>query len=421
MIEQIELTKRFNKIDPQSINDFLEFDGYKVFKKVLTMNSNEIINEIALSKITGRGGAGFPVSIKMSSFANETGVKYIVCNADEGEPGNFKDRYLMEKDPHQVIEGILISAYSTGASKGFIYIRGEYSKSIDIIRHSIKEAYKNNYLGDNILGSNFSFELEIRRGAGAYICGEEFALIESIEGKPGRTRVKPPFPTQQGVFNKPTLINNVETFCNLPFILRIGGNEYSKIGSEYATGTKLISLTGNVNNKGLYEVPYGRTIREVIEILGGGVKDNKEIGMVQLGGACGAIIPESLLDMDIDNEKFAIFDSKMGAGAIIVMDESFDLFDILLKNMEFFQHETCGKCMPCREGHIQVLNLIKKFVRYSATKDDYLSLESLANVIHETTLCGLGQTSMTSILSTIKFFQEEYQQRIRESLFKEGY
>ena len=421
MIEHIELTKRFNKIDPLSIDNFLDFDGYKTFKRVLTMKSTEIINEIALSKITGRGGAGFPVSIKMKSFLNEKGVKYIVCNADEGEPGNFKDRYLMEKDPHQVIEGILISAYSTGASKGFIYIRGEYFKSIETMRHTIKEAYKNNYLGDNILGSDFSFDLEIRRGAGAYICGEEFALIESIEGKPGRTRVKPPFPTQQGVFNKPTLINNVETFCNLPFILRIGGNEYSKIGSEYATGTKLISLTGNVNNKGLYEVPYGRTIREVIEILGGGVKDNKEIGMVQLGGACGAIIPESLLDMDIDNEKFAIFDSKMGAGAIIVMDESFDLFDILLKNMEFFQHETCGKCMPCREGHIQVLNLIKKFVRYSATKDDYLSLESLANVIHETTLCGLGQTSMTSILSTIKFFQEEYQQRIRESLFKEGY
>lgn len=421
MCEYIELTKRFNEIDPLSLSDFLEFDGYKILKKVLKMKSNDIIHEIELSRITGRGGAGFPVSIKMNSFSNETGFKYIVCNADEGEPGNFKDRYLMEKDPHQVIEGILISAYSTGASKGFIYIRGEYSKSIDIMRHTIKEAYKNNYLGKNILGSDFSFELEIRRGAGAYICGEEFALIESIEGKPGRTRVKPPFPTQQGIFNKPTLINNVETFCNLPFILRIGGLEYSKIGSKYATGTKLISLTGNVNNKGLYEVPYGRTIREVIEILGGGVKGNKEINMVQLGGACGAIIPESLLDMDIDNESFAIFDSKMGAGAIIVMDESFDLFDILLKNMEFFQHETCGKCMPCREGHIQVLNLIRKFVRYSATKEDYISLESLANVIHETTLCGLGQTSMTSIISTIKFFKEEYQQRIRESLFKEGY
>lgn len=421
MIEYIELTKRFNKIDPLSIKDYLEHDGYNVFKKVLKMDPTDILNEIKVSRITGRGGAGFPVSIKMKSFASETGYKYIVCNADEGEPGNFKDRYLMEKDPHQLIEGILISAYSTGASKCFIYIRGEYSKSIDIIRHTIKQAYKLNYLGKNILGSNFNFDIEIRRGAGAYICGEEFALIESIEGKPGRTRVKPPFPTQQGVFNKPTLINNVETFCNLPFIMRIGGEEYSKIGNDYATGTKLISLTGNVKNKGLYEVPFGVTIREVIDVLGGGVKDNKRISMVQLGGACGVIIPESLLDMDIDNEKFAIFDSKMGAGAIIVMDDSFDLFDIILKNMEFFQHETCGKCMPCREGHIQVLNLIKKFVRYSATNKDYKSLESLAQVIHETALCGLGQTSMTSVISTMKFFREEYTQRIKESLFKEGY
>lgn len=421
MIERIELTKRFNKIDPLSINDFLKFDGYKIFKKALTMKQSDIINEIATSRITGRGGAGFPVSIKMKSFADESGMKYIICNADEGEPGNFKDRYLMEKDPHQIIEGILISAYSTGASKGFIYIRGEYSKSISTMRHTIEEAYINNYLGKNILGTEFCFDIEIRRGAGAYICGEEFALIESIEGKPGRTRVKPPFPSQQGVYNMPTLINNVETFCNLPFILRIGGEEYSKIGSEYASGTKLISLTGNVNKKGLYEVPYGRTIKEVIEILGGGIKDNKEIKMVQLGGACGAIIPPELLDMDIDNERFVIFDSKMGAGAIIVMDESFDLFDIILRNMEFFQHESCGKCIPCREGHVQIVNLVRKFVRYSATKEDYVSLESLANVINETTLCGLGQTSMTSIISTMMFFQEEYEQRIRESLFKEGY
>jgi NADH-quinone oxidoreductase subunit F len=421
MIERIELTKRFNKIDPLSIKDYLDFGGYEVFKKVLTMKPKNILNEITFSGITGRGGAGFPVSIKMKSFAKETGYKYVICNADEGEPGNFKDRYLMEKDPHQIIEGILISAYSTGASKCFIYIRGEYFKSINIMKHTINEAYKNNYLGKKILGSDFNFDIEVRRGAGAYICGEEFALIESIEGKTGRTRVKPPFPTQVGVFNKPTLINNVETFCNLPFILRIGGGEYSKIGNDYASGTKLISLTGNVKNKGLYEVPYGRTIREVIEVLGGGVKDNKKINMVQLGGACGAIIPESLLDMDIDNENFNIFDSKMGAGAIIVMDESFDMFDIIFKNMEFFQHETCGKCMPCREGHIQVLNLIKKFIKYSANEKDYLSLESLAQVIHETALCGLGQTSMTSIISTMKFFKEDYQQRIKESLFKEDY
>ena len=415
MIERKELTKRFGKIDPMLITDYLQTNGYKMLKKALGMTRDEILEEITLSRITGRGGAGFPVSIKMKSFAKETGVKYVVCNADEGEPGNFKDRYLMENDPHQIIEGMLISAYATKASRGIIYIRGEYQKAIKIMKHTIVEARNHNFLGNDIFDSNFSFDIEVRRGAGAYVCGEEFALIESIEGKPGRTRVKPPFPSQKGVYDLPTLINNVETFCNLPFILRIGGSEFNEIGSDYASGTKLISLSGNVINKGLYEVPYGRTIREVITTLGGGVPKGHKIKMVQLGGACGAIIPPSLLDMDIDNEKFEIFDSKMGAGAIIVVDERQDLFDIMLRNMEFFNHESCGKCTPCREGHPQIVNLIKKFVDYKATNKDYQSLASLASVIHETTLCGLGQTSPTSILSTMEFFPEEYTKRIEES------
>ena len=419
MIERIELTKRFDKIDPYSIKDYLSMDGYTQLKKALKMSKDDILKEIKLSKITGRGGAGFPVSFKMSSFKNETGFKYIVCNADEGEPGNFKDRYLMEKDPHQVIEGMLISAYTTDASKGYIYIRGEYDKAIKIMRHTITEAYKNNYLGKNIQDTDFCFEIEIRRGAGAYICGEEFALIESIEGKPGRSRVKPPFPSEKGINQLPTLVNNVESFTNLPFILKIGGKAYSEIGSDYAKGTKLISLTGNVKNKGLFEVPYGVSIKEVIEQLGGGAKDGTNIRMVQLGGSSGVIIPARLFDMDIDNEAFLSFNSKIGAGAIIVIDDSFDLIDIVLKNMEFFEHESCGKCTPCREGHIQIVNLLKKFVKYRATKKDYELLKSLATLIHETTLCGLGQTSTTSILSTMRFFEEEYHIRIRESLFKE--
>ena len=326
MIQRKELTKRFKKIDPLSITDYLKTDGYKELKKALSMSKEEILEEITLSRITGRGGAGFPVSMKMKSFSKETGQKYVVCNADEGEPGNFKDRYLMENDPHQIIEGMVISAYSTNASKGFIYIRGEYQNAIAIMKHTIQEARKHNFLGENIFATDFDFDIEIRRGAGAYVCGEEFALIESIEGKPGRTRVKPPYPSEKGVYDLPTLINNVETFCNLPFILRIGGLEYSKIGSNYASGTKLISLSGNVKNKGLYEVPYGKSIREVINHLGGGVPNGHKIKMVQLGGACGAIIPPSLLDMDIDNEKFETFDSKMGAGAIIVIDDRQDLF-----------------------------------------------------------------------------------------------
>lgn len=415
MIQRIELSKRFNKIDPLSIEDYFMNDGYKMFKKALTMKSSTILEEIRLSRITGRGGANFPTSIKMMAFAKETGEKYIVCNADEGEPGNFKDRYMMEKDPHQIIEGMLISAFSTNATKGYIYIRGEYNQAIDMMKHSIAVARNHNLLGSHILETDFSFDLEVRRGAGAYVCGEEFALIESIEGKAGRTRVKPPFPTEQGIHKKPTLINNVETYANLPFILSIGGSNYAEIGSDYASGTKLISLSGNVKHKGVYEVPFGRTIKEVIEQCGGGVPNNHKIKMVQLGGACGAIIPPSLLNMDIDNERFEIFDSKMGAGAIIVIDDRFDMFDILLKNMEFFEHESCGKCTPCREGHIQIVNLLKKFVDYEATTYDYNSLKSLANVIHETALCGLGQTSTTSIISTIEFFKKEYDFRIQQS------
>ena len=413
MIQRKELTKRFGIIDPLSITDYLKNDGYKMLKKALSMKKESILEEVTLSRITGRGGANFPTSIKMKSFSNETGFKYIICNADEGEPGNFKDRYLMENDPHQIIEGMVISAYATGASKGFIYIRGEYTKAIDIMRHTIKEARTHNFLGEHIFDNDFDFDIEIRRGAGAYVCGEEFALIESIEGKPGRTRVKPPFPSEKGVFDKPTLINNVETFCNMPFIIEIGGQEFSKIGSNYASGTKLISLSGNVKNKGVFEVPFGRSIREVIDVLGEGIPNDKAIKMVQLGGACGAIIPPTLLDMDIDNEKFEIFDSKMGAGAIIVIDDSHDLFDIILRNKEFFLHESCGKCTPCREGHVQIVNLIRKFVNYEATMKDYNSLASLASVIHETTLCGLGQTSPTSILSTMEFFKEDYMDRIR--------
>ncbi len=415
MIQRKELTQRFGIIDPLSITDYLKNQGYQMLHQVLEMKPEDIIEEITLSKITGRGGANFPTGKKMKGFASETGQKYVICNADEGEPGNFKDRYLMENDPHQVIEGMLISAYATGATKGFIYIRGEYQKSIRIMKHTIEEAKKLNFLGTDIFGTDFCFDIEIRRGAGAYVCGEEFALIESIEGKPGRTRVKPPYPSEVGVFGRPTLINNVETFCNLPFILKIGGAEYNKIGSSFATGTKLISLSGSVKNKGLYEVPFGTTIRKVIEKLGNGVKDNKTLKMVQLGGACGVIIPPRLLDMDIDNEAFEIFDTKMGAGAIIVIDDSKDLFDIILRNMEFFQHESCGKCTPCREGHIQIVNLIKKFVNYEATIKDYQSLESLAKVIHETTLCGLGQASPTSILSTMEYFKADYTNRIKES------
>lgn len=413
MIEMKLISKRFGKINPLSIDDYIKFEGYKNLKKVLSMEKTGIIEEVQKSYLRGRGGAGFPAAVKMMGLAKETNKdKYIICNADEGEPGNFKDRYLMENDPHQIIEGMIIMAFATGGTKGFIYVRGEYQKSISILKWSIDEAKKNGFLGINILGSKFNFDIEVRSGAGSYVCGEEFALIESIEGKSGRTRVKPPFPTQVGLYGKPTLINNVETFATIPTIIEMGGLEYAKIGTPSSTGTKLISLSGNVKKKGVYEIPFGVPIRDVIYKLGGGIEKNRKIKMVQLGGACGPIIPEYMLDMIIDFERFEEFDSKTGAGAIIVMDERFDIFDILLKIVRFFQHESCGKCTPCREGHIQLANLIIKFIERKATMQDVASLESLARVIHQASLCGLGQTSPTAIISSLRYFRDDYIDRV---------
>ncbi|HOO44342.1 MAG TPA: NADH-ubiquinone oxidoreductase-F iron-sulfur binding region domain-containing protein, partial [Bacillota bacterium] len=336
-----------------------------------------------------------------------------VCNADEGEPGNFKDRMLMENDPHSIIEGIAIVAYATGATKGYIYIRGEYQNAIKIIRATIQAAEEKGFLGKNILDKGFDFKLEVRSGAGSYVVGEEFSMIESIEGKPGRSRTKPPFPTDKGIHDRPTLINNVETFANFPHIILVGGEEFTKVGTQSSTGTKLISLSGNVKNKGLYEVPFGTSIRDVIFQLGKGVKNNRPIKMVQLGGASGPIIPEYMLDMSIDFDRFENFDSKTGTGAIIVMDDRFDLFDILLIDMKFFVHQSCGKCAPCREGHIQIVNLLNKFKSRRATEKDLMSLENLAHVIQQTSLCGLGQTSMTAIISSLRYFRDDYFARVR--------
>lgn len=413
MKEMKLVSKRFGKINPLSIEEYINFDGYKNLKKALKMEKTSIIEEVQKAYLRGRGGAGFPAAIKMMGLAKETNKeKFIICNADEGEPGNFKDRYLMENDPHQILEGMLIVAYATGGTKGYIYVRGEYQKSIGLLKWSIDEAKKNGYLGKNILGSKFNFDIEVRSGAGSYVCGEEFALIESLEGKPGRTRVKPPFPTSVGLHNKPTLINNVETFSTIPSIIEMGGLEFAKIGTPSSTGTKLISLSGNVKHKGVFEIPYGVPIRDVIYKLGGGIEGDRKIKMVQLGGACGPIIPDYMLDMIIDYERFEEFESKTGAGAIIVMDERFDLFDILLKVVRFFQHESCGKCTPCREGHIQLANLIIKFIERKATVEDIVSLESLARVIHQASLCGLGQTSPTAIISSLRYFRDDYIDRI---------
>jgi NADH:ubiquinone oxidoreductase subunit F (NADH-binding) len=421
MIEQRLITHRIGKINPLLIQDVLDLDGYQMFRKVLSMDRLDVIDEIEKSKLRGRGGAGFPVSIKMIALAKEKDfTKYLICNADEGEPGNFKDRFLMENDPHQILEGMLIAAYATHATNGYIYIRGEYDHAISIMKQALIEMKTHHLLGENILSSKFSFDIEIRSGAGSYVCGEEFALLESIEGKAGRTRVKPPFPTSKGLFGKPTLINNVETFATLPAILKMGGAEYVKIGTPSSAGTKLISLSGNVKNKGVYEIPFGISIRDVIQKLGGGVAGNRKIKMVQLGGACGPIIPEYMLDMIIDFERFEEFESKTGAGAIIVIDDRFDMFDLLTRITEFFAHESCGKCTPCREGNIQLINTLRKFQNKEATEKDLISLESQARVMHQTSLCGLGQTAPTAIISSLHYFRWEYIDRIEKFASKGG-
>ncbi len=420
MLEMKLVSKRFGKIDPNSIDDFIKSNGYQTLKKALKSDKLDLLDEIESSKLRGRGGAGFPVAIKLMALAKESKQpKYVICNADEGEPGNFKDRYILENDPHQVIEGMIIAAYMTNAKKGYIYIRGEYSLQIELMKNAIIQANKLGYLGENILESEFSFNIEVRSGAGSYVCGEEFALLESLEGKAGRTRVKPPFPTSRGLFNKPTLINNVETFATLPIIIEIGGKEYAKIGTPSSTGTKLISISGNAVKKGVYEVPFGISMRKIINELGGGVEKGRKLKMVQLGGACGPIIPEYMLDMVIDFERFEEFESKTGAGALIVIDDRFDFFDILKRISEFFTHESCGKCIPCREGNYHLIKIINRFVNYQATEKDMNLLENTARVLHQTSLCGLGQSAPTAVISALHYFRGTFQKRIEASLSKE--
>lgn len=419
MIEKKLLTRRFGKIDALSINDYIQSNGYKYFLSSLKKTPESVIMEIEESQIKGRGGAGFPTYIKLRGVSEEKGQKYVICNADEGEPANFKDRYLMENDPHQIIEGMMIAAYATGATKGFVYIRGEYTNSINIMKHAINEARKIGYLGEKTINENFIFDIEVRSGAGSYVCGEEFSLIESIEGKPGRTRVKPPFPTSKGVYNCPTLINNVETLAKFPVILELGGKEYSKIGTTVSTGTKLVSLSGNVKVKGVFEVPFGASIKDIIYTLGQGVVNDNRIKAIQIGGASGPFIPYSRINMGIGFKGFDEFDSKIGAGSLMVIDERFDLFEILIRTMHFFEHESCGKCTPCREGHIHIIKILQLFIDYKATYKDLMLLEQLTRVMSETSLCGLGQTSPTPIISSFTYFRDDYIKRI-ESFKKEG-
>jgi NADH:ubiquinone oxidoreductase subunit F (NADH-binding) len=403
------VTAKCNVVDPRSIDSYKALGGYQALKQALQSTPIDVVKQIKASGLKGRGGAGFPTGIKLESVNQlDAFPKYLVCNADEGEPGNFKDRYLMEHDPHQLLEGMIIGAYAAGATKGYIYIRGEYDKARDLMELAVQEAKASHFLGDQIDGSDFSFDVDILSGAGAYVCGEEFALIESIEGKAGRPRNKPPYPTLSGVNNKPTVISNVETISNIPNIVLNGPGSFTSVGTPSSAGTRLISLSGNVRHPGVYEVPFGTSIRDIIYSLGGGVPDERAIRMIQVGGASGPCIPPSLLDLKMDYADFAGQGLSMGSGAIIVIDERFDIMDIVRLNMRFFKHESCGKCTPCREGIRQILRLLFKFKNGSALESDLELLQTLCNVMIRTSFCGLGQAAPTAVLSTIKYFREEY-------------
>ncbi len=407
-MEKKILTSRFGNIDPLSIDDYIKSGGYAALKKALASGGDEVISQVKSSGLKGRGGAGFPTGLKMEAVKAAVGTpKYIICNADEGEPGNFKDRYLMEKDPHQLLEGMIICALSVGAAQGYIFIRGEYINAERILKNALSQARSKGFLGENILDSGKNFDIDIHRGAGSYVCGEEFALLASLEGRMGRSDYKPPFPTTQGLYDNPTLLNNVETLSNIPYIVENGGEEFAKLGTENSKGTKLISLCGHVNKPGLYEVEFGITFREIINELGGGVKGER-IKMVQLAGASGPLIPERLLDLKLDYKETAAEGLSFGSAAVIVMNETVDILDILSRILEFFRHESCGKCTPCREGLLQTQILLDRFIDGKAQQKDLDLLKILIDTISISSICGLGQAAPTSIKTALKYFGDAF-------------
>ncbi|WP_163192977.1 NADH-quinone oxidoreductase subunit NuoF [Clostridium thermarum] len=403
-------------INPEDIREYIASDGYKALGKVLTtMKPDEVINEIIESGLRGRGGGGFPTGTKWSfARAYESDDKYIICNADEGDPGAFMDRSILEGDPHSVVEAMAIAGYAIGAQKGFVYIRAEYPLAIHRLKIAIAQAKEYGLLGNNLFGTNFNFDIEIKYGAGAFVCGEETALIHSVEGCRGEPTNKPPFPAEKGLWNKPTCVNNVETLANIPKIIIEGASWFNKLGTDKSKGTKVFALAGKINNVGLVEVPMGITLREIIYEIGGGIKDGKKIKAVQTGGPSGGCIPESLLDVPIDYDSLTNIGSMMGSGGMIVMDEDNCMVDIAKFYMEFIVDESCGKCTPCRVGSKRLLEILTKITEGKATMMDLKRLEVLAETIKDTALCGLGQTAANPVLSTMKYFMDEYEAHIKE-------
>jgi len=404
------------KIDPENIEDYIAEDGYMGLAKALTsMTPEQVIDEVLASGLRGRGGAGFPTAKKWQFCRASAGsVKYVICNADEGDPGAFMNRRVLEGDPHAVIEGMIIAAYAIGSSQGYIYCRAEYPIAVQTLNIAIDQARAMGFLGNNILGTDFSFDLEVRMGAGAFVCGEETALMASIEGKRGEPRPRPPFPAVSGLWAKPSNVNNVETFANVSQIITNGAAWYAQYGTEKSKGTKTFALAGDVKHTGLIEVPFGLSLREVIFDVGGGIKDDKGFKAIQTGGPMGGCLPEAYLDLPVDYESLTAAGSMMGSGGLVVMDEDTCMVDIARFFMEFTQEESCGKCTPCRVGTKRILEILDRICGGKGQEGDIELLETLCEQIKQDSLCGLGQGAPTPVVSTLKHFRDEYEIHIKE-------
>ena len=404
--------KNCGVVNPEEIDEYIAFDGYKALEKVLKeMTQDEVIDVVKESGLRGRGGAGFPTGKKWElTKASEGDQKYVVCNADEGDPGAFMDRSILEGDPHSVLEAMEIAGYAIGANKGYIYVRAEYPIAVQRLKIAIEQARDYGLLGETIFDTDFSFDIEIRLGAGAFVCGEETALLESIEGKRGQPRVKPPYPAQSGLWGKPTLINNVETYANIAQIILKGAKWYSSIGTETSKGTKVFALGGNVNNIGLVEVPMGTTLREIIYDIGGGIPNGREFKAAQTGGPSGGCIPKEHLDTPIDYESLKEIGSMMGSGGLIVMDDTKCMVALAKFYLDFTVSESCGKCTPCRIGTKRMLEILERLCNGEGDELDIYKLEKLAANIQKASICGLGQTAPNPVVSTLKYFREEFRQ-----------
>ena len=403
-------------IDPENIDEYLAFDGYKALEKALTsMTREQVIDEILKSGLRGRGGGGFPTGLKWKfTYSSQADQKYVACNADEGDPGAFMDRSVLEGDPHCVLEAMAIAGYAIGASEGYIYVRAEYPIAVKRLEIAIAQAHEYGLLGENIFGTGFNFDIKIRLGAGAFVCGEETALMRSIEGKRGEPTPRPPFPAVKGLFGKPTMLNNVETYANVAQIILKGADWFASMGTEKSKGTKVFALGGKINNTGLVEGPMGTPLRTIIYDIGGGIPNGKKFKAVQTGGPSGGCLPAELLDTPVDYDNLIAAGSMMGSGGMIVMDEDNCMVDIARFFLDFTVDESCGKCTPCRVGTRRMLEILERIVNGKGEEGDIERLEELANTIKSTALCGLGQTAPNPVLSTLKFFRSEYEAHIRE-------